>query len=344
MDTETQGKRMAGEMVVDGYEALRAHLTDIVASGKIRAQMAVEREKVRAYWEMGQVLHGYLLDAPYEHGAHVVARLSGDLRIGRRTVYGIMEFYEKFPGVRAGAQLTWTHYRRLCALPTLRLRRAYLNAAEAEGWSVRDLTAAIKAKRVEQGQIGARPSPVSGVFSADYGTLHTYAVSSTPTGERRLDLGFGVRNLVAGLDGVGADEMVVSEGVDGGYAFRAVSFDRRRLYTFAARVLRVVDGDTLLVDVDLGFGIWVAHRLRLRGIDTPELPTAAGRRAQTFVQAALAKGSVVVLQTHRTDKYGRYLADVRYLAGTDDGGEVLASGRDLQADLLASGLAVGVGR
>ena len=83
---------MAGEMVVDGYEALRAHLTDIVASGKIRAQMAVEREKVRTYWETGQVLHGYLLDAPYEHGAHVVARLSGDLRIGRRTVYGIMEF------------------------------------------------------------------------------------------------------------------------------------------------------------------------------------------------------------------------------------------------------------
>ena len=133
MNTEAQGERMAGEMVVDGYEALRAHLTDIVASGKIRAQMAVEREKVRTYWEMGQVLHGYLLDAPYEHGAHVVARLSGDLRIGRRTVCGIMEFYEKFPGVRAGAQLTWTHYRRLCALPTLRLRRAYLNAAEAVG-------------------------------------------------------------------------------------------------------------------------------------------------------------------------------------------------------------------
>ena len=46
---------------------------------------------------------------------------------------------------------------------------------------------------------------------------------------------------------------------------------------------RVVDADTLLVEVDCGFGCRMEQRLRLRGIDAPELKTPEGARARAFV-------------------------------------------------------------
>ena len=46
------------------------------------------------------------------------------------------------------------------------------------------------------------------------------------------------------------------------------------MYEYKAKVLRVVDGDTVDVDIDLGFGVWMhKERVRMMGIDTPESRT-----------------------------------------------------------------------
>ena len=46
------------------------------------------------------------------------------------------------------------------------------------------------------------------------------------------------------------------------------------MYTYSCKILRVVDGDTVDVDIDLGFGVWmVKQRIRLYGVDTPESRT-----------------------------------------------------------------------
>ena len=46
------------------------------------------------------------------------------------------------------------------------------------------------------------------------------------------------------------------------------------MWTYRAKVIRVVDGDTVDVDIDLGFGIWQKNeRVRIMGIDTPESRT-----------------------------------------------------------------------
>ena len=43
------------------------------------------------------------------------------------------------------------------------------------------------------------------------------------------------------------------------------------MYEYRCKILRVVDGDTVDVDIDLGFGVWMhKERIRLHGIDTPE--------------------------------------------------------------------------
>ena len=43
------------------------------------------------------------------------------------------------------------------------------------------------------------------------------------------------------------------------------------MYEYRARVIKVIDGDTVDVDIDLGFGVWLKdERVRIMGIDTPE--------------------------------------------------------------------------
>ena len=46
---------------------------------------------------------------------------------------------------------------------------------------------------------------------------------------------------------------------------------RKLMYEFKCKLVKVVDGDTIDIDIDLGFGVWLQkQRIRLYGIDTPE--------------------------------------------------------------------------
>jgi len=84
------------------------------------------------------------------------------------------------------------------------------------------------------------------------------------------------------------------------------------MFEYRAEVLKVVDGDTVDFRIDLGFRIQQTIRTRLKGIDTPEMGTEAGRAAKAAVMSLLPVGSKVVIQTavNPGDKYGRWLAHV----------------------------------
>lgn len=109
-------------------------------------------------------------------------------------------------------------------------------------------------------------------------------------------------------------------------------------YVYRARVVRVVDGDTLDVTIDAGFRATREERLRLLGVNTPELRGAsrpAGLAAREFATVWLAQAYAgdewpLVVQTVKADTFGRYLATVWRAS----------DGRNLNADLLASGHAV----
>jgi micrococcal nuclease len=82
------------------------------------------------------------------------------------------------------------------------------------------------------------------------------------------------------------------------------------------QVLRVVDGDTIDVDIDLGFDISFTSRVRLAGIDTPESRTTdkkekvLGLEVKQRLKELLSKSSSLVIKTEKpdsTEKYGRIL-------------------------------------
>jgi len=117
------------------------------------------------------------------------------------------------------------------------------------------------------------------------------------------------------------------------------------LHIYKTRIEHVVDGDTVVVSIDLGFDVWVIKRLRLRGIDTPEMKSDNAKEARQaqealeFVQKRLTAESVVVAQTFMVDLHGRFVADVFYLPGETDKETIFAQGRLLNQELLDAGLA-----
>lgn len=88
------------------------------------------------------------------------------------------------------------------------------------------------------------------------------------------------------------------------------------MYEYSAKVVRVVDGDTVDVDIDLGFGIVYSNqRIRMYGIDTPESRTRDlvekkfGLYAKEFLKSML--GKTCTLRTHKdkAGKFGRILGE-----------------------------------
>ena len=120
------------------------------------------------------------------------------------------------------------------------------------------------------------------------------------------------------------------------------------LNVYKALVEKVVDGDTLLVRIDLGFDVWVNARTRFRGINTAEIirhgvpagdaPDRA-EQAKAFVEEKLKGVEFVVLKSYKTDIYGRYVADVFYHPTIKKKEEVYGKGFFLNSELLAGGLA-----
>lgn len=89
------------------------------------------------------------------------------------------------------------------------------------------------------------------------------------------------------------------------------------MYTYRATILRWVDGDTVDIDIDLGFGVWLRkQRVRLYGINAPESRTRdleekrRGLAAKEAAKNYAPVGSRVTIQTQKdkeTGKYGRIL-------------------------------------
>jgi len=86
------------------------------------------------------------------------------------------------------------------------------------------------------------------------------------------------------------------------------------MHTYRAKVKRVVDGDTVDFDVDLGFYISIKIRTRLLGVDTPERGHQDFAKATNILIDLLNKQTdedgYLMIKTGKTGKYGRWLVDI----------------------------------
>lgn len=110
------------------------------------------------------------------------------------------------------------------------------------------------------------------------------------------------------------------------------------MWQYHASLVRIIDGDTYVFDIDLGFHITIRETVRLYGIDCPEIRTEDGKRAKVFAQRwfdTLPFGAYI--ETHRGPAgevmtFGRWVAKV-YARGMTPN----SPGHDLAAMLRAAG-------
>lgn len=84
------------------------------------------------------------------------------------------------------------------------------------------------------------------------------------------------------------------------------------LYMFKAKCYNVVDGDTADFLMNIGFDTWKDKRVRFLYVDTPERGQENFQEATDFVVDAILNKEVI-LQTYKSDNFGRYLAAIWYI-------------------------------
>lgn len=323
------------------YPILRRKVEETLLLG----QRKIEEAKVQTYWRTGRLISDHLLrhDSRADHyGQQVIEKLSKDLEISTTVLWRCVQFARSFK-ILAGwresfpASLSWSHYRELIGVPDEETRVSFMHRAEKSGWTAQEL-----AQRISQ-EIprGSAPHGPGGTIVSyaklipKKGQVYTYRLIAPDSvykqEEERLwiDLGFQVHRQIPEaafekargrgaenrLHGFKESDIIESRKKDGDYGIIASSRKEADLFTYKAFVERVVDGDTLIVKIDLGFETRVRQYLRLRGIDAPELDTPEGKKARDFVVRELSRVPHIILTSSRSDKYDRYLADVFYGEG-----------------------------
>lgn len=116
------------------------------------------------------------------------------------------------------------------------------------------------------------------------------------------------------------------------------------MYEYFGRVLRVIDGDTMELDLDLGFRVHVSETVRLARINAPDVVSwgvdGLNDPAAVYILANLPIGAGCVAQISRAEKYGRWLADILFRPGAVDRFDILKNPRVLNDELVDRGLAV----
>jgi len=314
------------------YQEILADIEALFKSGR--------HAVIEMYWKIGQRVVEAEQEgnpkAPYGEG--LLDRLSRDLtkRIGSgfscRNLDRMRKFYLENPILPASAKLDWSHQSELLSVKDPKKRQALMRLAQKKNLSFREIRKLAHAQRISERvseNLKSDPKKDKPVFQLKFsrGKLNTCSLVSTslalnPKGMATLDLGFDLWRLVTKAE---AKNITISE---------------KPHYTYSAFVEKVIDGDTLWAQIDCGFGNLTRQKLRLRGIDCPEADTDEGKAAQIFTRKILPVGSLIVIQTHKDDKYGRYLADVFYLKDAIDPEAVAQEGAFLNQELLNERLAV----
>jgi len=85
------------------------------------------------------------------------------------------------------------------------------------------------------------------------------------------------------------------------------------------KIKRIIDGDTIDVDVDLGFGVTLSQRVRLKDVDAAEIKTlnveekSKGFVAKKWLEKELSKEGEWIIETFKEDKYGRILGTLYFV-------------------------------
>lgn len=318
---------------------------------KIRSELSeldffIRRRTAEGWWKVGKYIHEHLLENRQRanYGSFVLEQLADDVDRDISTLRRALQFYRIYRIRAVPHELSWDHFRSLITIHDESKRLVFEKKALQKDWTSVELGEAIRLDRLKYEEPDLKPKTSNFKLTATRARLFTYQVlepSYIHPVEEKLSIDMGFNTLIhTEIKGVSAKAGELIESIKAGssYKFKLSGAKPRELYTYKALVERVVDADTVWLNIDLGFSSWSRQKVRLAGIDAPELSTKEGQEAKKFVEARLKEVEFVVVKTHKSDKYDRYLTDVFY-SSESDLFKVLEEGTFLNQQLLDLSLA-----
>lgn len=318
MSSPSQGLKSKEAPLKAGYPKLRTQVARVID----RARKQIERTKVEAYWQVGKLIATHIaVSSPRRRGSssttygkQIVEQLARDLKTNKTQLYYALEFYRAYPIFPSRGKLTWTHYKGLLSVNDSKKRNQLARRAAKENWSVKELRSHVIASNTQKREaISANHSDRVRLKPLRPGKLNVYRTREV-NGKKLIDLGFSVylnpSDFAQALT-------VIARSAKKPEAIPAMSLTKDKRYTYTAQVERVIDGDTIWAVIDLGLGIKTRQKLRLRGINTPEMKEepALAQRAKKALEKLLftfhsSPDTDLLITTTKSDKYDRYLADL----------------------------------
>jgi len=302
---------MSKDVALSFYKKL---LTDIAALYE-----GARKALVEAYWGIGRHIVRVEQKGEFKaaYGSGLLQKLSEDLtrELGPGFSYtnlkNMRRFYLDSPNRQPAGELTRAQHIELLSVRDLKQRKALEVKAVDESLK-RDEVRVLVRREVVREQVAENLKKRKS--AKDRGeTCEAVAEAELLTFPKDLRLGT-YKKAMARAKEKGA------EAVDCGFCvfrevrsaeLKGVTVTEKPAYAYEAEVESVVDGDTIWAVIDVGFGTRVREKLRLRGIDCPELGSPEGEAAKRFVAKCLPVGARILIKTTSSDdKYGRYVADV----------------------------------
>ena len=231
----------------------------------IDGQREIDRVWVRSYHETGRLIteHILLFKDRADYGAKTYHNLARDTGGSERRLYQCAQFYRCFPILQPAAKLTWTHCTTLCQVEDPKQRIALAKQAERQGWVVDELEERVRAinATIELPPGAVTKKSAVETLTPKRGLVGRYRVIADDDGDLAIDVGF---KLSLPLPAAKARYRTVNEIVDVDTDGNITVVDGGKpadLFTYAVKVRRVIDGDTLEIVLALPH---LKERLKLR--------------------------------------------------------------------------------
>ena len=322
------------QIALKNYSKLLAEIQKLITQTQKNIVQTVNRQKVVMSWQIGREIDTHLKsDERAEYGKQMFEELEKDTAIAKSVLYQMRAFYKAYPTLPvAENDLSWSHYRNLAAIENDEKRQIFEELTVKNNLSSGDLQLAVAdSKASEKKKIKPKTNTK---LTRPQAQLFTYKiVEQLGFVGKKIDLGFSIFAEIKTKFKDG--EIVESQKI----LLKKSAVTPAAMHCYKAILERVVDGDTLHVNLDLGFGITHKEILRLAKINAPEADTKEGVKSFLALKKILKDVPFLVVKTNKTDIYGRYVAEVFFgKKGEKDAQEVAKNGVYLNQLLLDLGV------
>jgi hypothetical protein len=336
------------KILVSDYKKLLTEIKKQIAQTKNKIVQKVTRQKIEMAWQIGKLVDENLSkNSELGYGKYLLEQLEQDVGITHQVLYKMRSFYKTYKKLpRDEAHLNWSHYRVLAGIKKTDERKYLEDLTRQNGWDGNRLQLEVSKSRISQIRVNKDLKAISTKpkkLIPARGKLFSYPIATLAGSEKYFfDCGFGIFKEVDGAlpkEVRKENQIVAVEKKSENYAAKKSAIHPKKLYAYKAKLDRVVDGDTIRVVLDLGFKIFHKEILRLKGIDAPEIDSAAGKKSSKILSEILQDVPFLIIKSIRTDVYGRYVADV-FLAEKNNPKSKLAGAKLVGEELAVAELTV----